>query len=313
MAQVFVQFSTGKDSHATLIYAVKKYGKDKVKAVFCDTGWEVALVYAFAKEICDQLGCELITLRSKRYSGFVDMAKQKSRFPSTKARFCTEELKIKPFIDFLLDDVKDNVIILQGIRADESLSRSKMAEQCTLFKYYLQPYKYDKKGKPKYHSYRKKDVLNFIQTFSDDIHRPFFHENAQDTLAYILENGHRPNPLYWMGFKRVGCMPCVNCVLGEVRLMCQKLPEYAQRLIEAENELLAEGKRTNFFPPGYIPTKYCKKKVVKINKKNGKEQLIGCPSAQEVFDYAMRYANQTELVMEESKGSSCMSAYMICE
>jgi tRNA(Ile)-lysidine synthase TilS/MesJ len=38
--KIIVSFSGGKDSHACLIEAVKKYGADKIEAVFCDTGWE---------------------------------------------------------------------------------------------------------------------------------------------------------------------------------------------------------------------------------------------------------------------------------
>ena len=48
----------------------------------------------------------------------VDLAKRK-RFPSTTARFCTEELKIYPMVDFILT-LEDHVIVVDGIRADES-------------------------------------------------------------------------------------------------------------------------------------------------------------------------------------------------
>ena len=38
--KILVHFAGGKDSQAFLIKAVNDYGKDKVTAVFCDTGWE---------------------------------------------------------------------------------------------------------------------------------------------------------------------------------------------------------------------------------------------------------------------------------
>ncbi len=127
--KVIVQWSGGKDSEACLIWAVEKYGAKKVTAVFCDTGWEHADTYKHVHLIPELLGIKLDILKSKKYEGFVDMAVKKGRFPSTKARFCTEELKIKPMIDYVLDQ-KESLIIIQGIRADESHARSQMESEC---------------------------------------------------------------------------------------------------------------------------------------------------------------------------------------
>ena len=49
-----------------------------------------------------------------------------------------------------------------------------MEKQCTYFKYYTQPYVIGENGKPKYHTYRKEDVLKFRERFSDDLLRPVF-------------------------------------------------------------------------------------------------------------------------------------------
>ena len=130
-----VQFSGGKDSLATLLYAVGKHGAKKVTAVFCDTGWEHELTYQHIKEVIAKIGCEFIVLKGK-YT-FLELAKKKLRFPSTKARFCTEWLKIRPFIDWLLT-IDEHTIIYQGIRANESKSRSLMEKQCFYFKYTIQ-------------------------------------------------------------------------------------------------------------------------------------------------------------------------------
>ena len=43
--KILVSFSGGKDSQACLIKAVNDYGKDKVTAVFSDTGWEHSVTY----------------------------------------------------------------------------------------------------------------------------------------------------------------------------------------------------------------------------------------------------------------------------
>lgn len=105
---------------------MQKYGKDNVIAVFMDTGWEHELTYKHIEEVIKQIGCIYIKLRGK-YT-FLSLAFKKKRFPSTKARFCTEELKIKPFIDWVLAQPYD-MIIVQGIRAEESASHKWYADR----------------------------------------------------------------------------------------------------------------------------------------------------------------------------------------
>ena len=112
--KVLVSFSGGKDSHACLIEAVNKYGSDKIEAVFCDTGWEHPDTYNHIIKTCTDLNVKLTTLKSK--CDFVSLAVYKKRFPSTMARFCTDELKMKPMIDYVLS-LNDSCIIIQGIRA----------------------------------------------------------------------------------------------------------------------------------------------------------------------------------------------------
>ena len=123
--KIIVQFSGGKDSQACLLWAVKKYGNDKVTAVFCDTGWEHEDTYTHIHNVCNQLGVELITLKSSKYKDFVDMSIKKTRFPSTMRRFCTSELKIVPMIDYILSH-DESFIVIQGIRGAESEKRSKL-------------------------------------------------------------------------------------------------------------------------------------------------------------------------------------------
>lgn len=190
--KVLVSFSSGKDSHASLIYAVNKWGKDLVRGVFCDTQWEHALIYPFLEEVCKSLGVELVVIQSE-YS-FIELALKRGRFPSTKARFCTEVLKVRPMIDYVLTQLAifDYLIIMQGIRADESANRSKMEPNCAYFKYYFEPYGYDKEGKPKYFSYRKKDIIELDGISRCDIERPVFSNTAQEVIQQILDADQKP-------------------------------------------------------------------------------------------------------------------------
>ena len=289
-------FSGGKDSTASLIWTIKEYGLKNVTAVFCDTGWEHQKTYDYIKYVEKKLKLNVITLRSKKYKGILDLATQRGRFPSSRVRFCTEELKAKPIIDFILDTVKNHFIAIQGIRADESPKRAKMEKQCTFFKYYFEPYKYDKRGSARYFNYRKKDVSNFCKKYSHDVIRPFFNSTGTETIKYIIDNDLKPNPLYSEGFKRVGCFPCINCSHNEILQIVNRYPERIKYLQKIENEL-----STSFFGPDIIPKRFCSN----IDK-NG----IKYPSTSDVVKYI---TNKNSTLDMFSESNSCMSFYAICE
>jgi 3'-phosphoadenosine 5'-phosphosulfate sulfotransferase (PAPS reductase)/FAD synthetase len=305
--KILVAFSGGKDSQASLIWAKNKF--KNVVAVFCDTGWEHEHTYNHIIDVTNQLEVELVVLKNENYkNGFVDLAKNKKRFPSTKARFCTEQLKSIPMIDYVLSQ-NENLLIVQGIRADESLSRSKMSPNCLFFKYYFEPYGYDKKGKPKYHTYRKKDVIEWRKKqLCEDILRPVFDWNGQQVMQYILENNQRPNPLYYddiprgkVGFSRVGCFPCMMCSLKEIKNIVVSEPKYLDRLRDAEKTV-----GRSFFPPNYIPQRF----QTGFDENSGKRY----PLLDDVIKYVSDDPNQTVMFDdEESEQKGCMSFYHICE
>lgn len=319
--KIIVTFSGGKDSLASLLWIINNFSK-KFEIVFCDTKWESQITYDYIQSISEKLQMPITVLSSKKYDGFIDLALKKKRFPSTRARFCTEELKTKPMIDYILDQVNDDVMVIQGIRGAESLSRSKMQSQCNYFKYYIEPYqtntmlvdslsKQDKltpsqskkltkaserlkigKEDAKFHTYRKKEVLSYMKFHATDVWRPIFDWTAQQTIEYILENGFTPNPLYRMGFKRVGCFPCIMSANTEIYQLGQRFPE---RIIE-----IAEYERTtksSFWGPDSIPKRFYKGAF---------------PLCDDVLKYINTKYAAGEL-FEEFKGVSCMSYYGLCE
>lgn len=177
--KILVSFSGGKDSQACLIQAFKQYGGGNLTAVFCDTGWEHPDTYKHVNDVCLQMGVRLITLKSKY--DFVSLAAHKKRFPSTNARFCTSELKMKPMIDYVLS-LKESCIIIQGIRAGESTARAAMEEECMYFKSYFQP---NKKGRTE--NYRSKDVKEWCSQYDASVLRPIFKWSAQQVIDCILD------------------------------------------------------------------------------------------------------------------------------
>lgn len=302
--KVIVQFSGGKDSLAALLWTIKESGfqKENIEAVFCDVKWEHEVTYKHINEVTTELGIKLITLRSKKYAGLVDLSIKKKRFPSTMARFCTEELKTKPMIDYILDECKCHVLIVQGIRADESKRRSLMQKQCSYFRYYYEPYGYDKKGKPKYHTYRKKEVMEFRKNYLDDVIRPCFEWTGGEVMKYIINAGLKPNPLYYQGMKRVGCFPCIMCNKTEIKAMIEHEPEYIERLKQAEKTV-----GRTFFPPDYIPKRY----MTRIDEKTGKK----IPTVENVIRYVTDKNSTLDLFEDDKKSNNqkCMSFYGICE
>lgn len=287
--KIIVSFSGGKDSQACLIYAVKNYGAKNITAVFCDTGWEHPDTYKHITSVCDTMQVELMTLKPDY--DFVSLAMKKNRFPSTKARFCTVELKIKPMIDYVLS-LKESCIIIQGIRSSESYARSQMEDECMYFKEYFTP-RINKQGKSVYNTYRKKDVIEWCKNYDASVNRPLFDCSSQDVIDIILNANQKPNPLYYKGYSRVGCFPCIMCRKKEILHLMDDEP-MKKRLINAEEQI-----GRSFFPPDYIPKYACSNGIY--------------PSVQDVFKYVSA-KNSTIDMFEPEDGYACMSMFHgLCE
>lgn len=291
--KVVVTFSGGKDSLAALLW-VREHITRNFTTVFCDTGWEHPLTYDYINRIADKLHLDLVILKSTKYCGMVDLARQKKRWPSARARFCTQELKTKPCIDYVLDTIQDNMLMVQGIRAAESPARAAMAKQCTYFKYYFEPYGYDKNGKPRRYSYRKKEVRLFREKFADDLLRPVFDWSAQQVIDYIVAAGLAPNPLYKMGYKRVGCWPCIMASQRDILNISRQSPERIEQIATLETTL-----HSSFFGPDKIPIHAIA---------NGKTY----PNVRDVVRYT-QWQNATGSLFDDDTATSCMSFYGLCE
>ena len=140
---------------------------------------------------------------------FLDLCIWKGRFPSTKARFCTQELKINPTISYIKSLMSDGATVMSwsGERAEESLARSKKPVKEVLFK----------------------SENSVAYTY-----RPILRWTEQMCFDKLKEHGIKPNPLYAQGFNRVGCFPCVMCRKSEIRRIADLYPEVFERLKEWE-------------------------------------------------------------------------------
>jgi 3'-phosphoadenosine 5'-phosphosulfate sulfotransferase (PAPS reductase)/FAD synthetase len=108
-----LSLSGGKDSSALAIYM-----RDKVEGMeyaFCDTGKELPETYEYLARLEAYLGKQIIRLNSDRgFDHWLDI--YGGYLPSSRMRWCTRQLKLKPFEDYV---GKDPVVSYVGIRADE--------------------------------------------------------------------------------------------------------------------------------------------------------------------------------------------------
>ena len=109
--------SGGKDSAALAVYIKDKYPKlhDMIEYFFSDTGAELKEVYDFLDKLEAYLGKEIVRLSSgKNFDHWLQM--NNGFLPSAKQRWCTREMKLRPFEQFVGEDL---VVSYIGIRADE--------------------------------------------------------------------------------------------------------------------------------------------------------------------------------------------------
>ena len=316
--KVVVQFSGGKDSAASLIWAVEKYGASNVIAQFSDTGWESSFTYNYVEEFTNVLNVPLVVCRK---TSMVKLAIERGRFASSMARFCTQVLKVHAMIDWVLDTYKQPALWVQGIRWDESDKRAKMPNQCRMFRHYIEPYT-DKKGKKRFHTYRSDEVREYLETinFVHPVIRPVIDKTADQVIRMIQDKDLPLNPLYYFGQSRVGCYPCHMVGLEEIYQLSIRDPDRINYVAWLEERL-----GTTFFPPNKIPVRYCSKKVERKRIKNPLElETIGgghvvagkyvmCPTIKDVVRYVHDQRANLSLFEDKTQPPGCFSHYHICE
>lgn len=318
-----VSISGGKDSTATALLA-KEQGKE-FQMVFADTGNEHQLTYDYIDYLEEKLG-PIKRLKSNfdaqikhkrevvqvkwRNDGvpeetieralavlvptgnpFLDLCIWKGRFPSTRRRFCSEQLKHVPLDEYaikLLEEETLELLSWQGIRADESRSRA-LLEECE--------------------DHPKIDGLIW--------YRPILKWKAEDCFAIAKRHGLKPNPLYKMGMSRVGCMPCIHATKGEVFEIARRFPEELERLGEWEKIVSDASKRgaSTFFDARVVQKHLGLPKITAANvnqvspKTHGVTQYVS-------WSKTVHGGRQFDLMKEIEVNTEelvCKSHYGLCE
>lgn len=252
-----VSVSGGKDSTATLLLAVER-NVENIRAVFMDTGNEHEATYEYLSYLEDSTGLKierikadasrLIENRRKIITEdwtdpdsisqalehlhptgipFLDHAIAFGFFPAHGARWCTNYLKVSVFRNqVVLPALAEGADLTswQGVRRDESRARSCLEESEFLTRD-------DKTGAEAW------------------IYRPILDWKAEDCFAMIQRHGLKPNPLYKLGFSRVGCMPCIMNKKAEIALMAERFPDHVERIRKWEQIVskCTASKRSSFF------------------------------------------------------------------
>ncbi len=110
--------SGGKDSAALAIYLKQQNKIPEIEYFFTDTGVELPEIYTFLDKLEIYLGQEIKKLGNENKKDFFHHLKMKDgMLPSPQQRWCTKDMKLAPFEEFIGDD---ECISYIGIRADEN-------------------------------------------------------------------------------------------------------------------------------------------------------------------------------------------------
>lgn len=220
--------SGGKDSTAALLWMIHESGipREKLDVTFCDTDnehdWTIDHIRMLSEKV------HPITVLNPDL-GFYDLALKKRRFPSAKARFCTQHLKIIPtqrHITGLFAACK-KVVSVSGVRANESEERSKLEEW---------------------------DYSSALLTLQ---WRPLIRWTINDVLAIHRKYGIPLNPLYSMGAERVGCFPCIMSRKAEIRNITLNFPDRLDKIRNAEASFVQTfGRYSSFFATDKVPPRF---------------------------------------------------------
>lgn len=258
-----VGLSGGIDSQAAALWVRNRYPAEDVIALNTDAGeWEhpltvksvddysahvfpVTRVIPLMKDIwADGSGKpEEYGVNPDAPLTFVGLAIWKHRFPSRRAQFCTEILKLRPQRRWVRDNVTDDYVRYIGNRRDESKARE---------------------GTP---------FSRWDEFFDCEVRAPLADWTKQMCFDYVKAHGEPINPLYAQGAKKVGCKQCVNGSKDDILNTAIRFPFVIDEIRQAESEVGA-----TFFPPFTIPGRQIAfvDEVVEWSKtkRGGRQQLF---------------------------------------
>ena len=182
---VLVPWSGGKDSTAALLVAIEAFGRDRVRAVYVDTGIDFPENLEYVERVASMLGVDYVVKRATVDDGLLI---EGMPMPDPDYRWCTGR-KLDALREGFREAARGRVVVVTGDRDAESERRAKRP-----------PVRLDEKlGYP---------VVSPLKLWS-----------GAHVQAYILSKGIPLNPLYEKGFYRIGCYICFALRGWEIEVM----------------------------------------------------------------------------------------------
>ena len=201
---------------------------------------------------------------------FTKMIQVKGRSPSRKAQFCTEILKLRPQKRWIAANVTDDYERYTGLRRDESENR---------------------KNTP---------AREWDDYFDCYVNHPLFDWPKQRCFDSVLAAGEPINPLYSLGFGRVGCAPCVNSGKDDIARWADRFPEMISKVRKME-----EITNSTFFSPcvpGMKP------------RRDGRGKISVYNWVDEVVEWAKTDRGGYQFnILRDLERPNCESKYGLCE
>lgn len=125
--------SGGRDSAALAVFMRQRYPELDLEYFFTDTGKELPEVYEFLTRLEGFLGKPITRLNPDRDFDFW-LKSYNNYLPSVQARWCTRQLKLRPFEDWVRAFIKqgDEVVSYVAIRADEDFREGYTSKNAAL-------------------------------------------------------------------------------------------------------------------------------------------------------------------------------------
>lgn len=215
--------SGGKDSAALAIYMRDKI--PEMEYFFADTGAELPETLAFVDLMEDYLGKKITRLNSGR--GFDYYLKLNGNFlPTARSRWCTINLKLKPFEDFVGNDP---VISYVAIRADEPYRTGYIST---------------------------KPNITAVYPFKDD-------GKVKDDILKILEESGIGIPKYYEWRSRSGCYFCFYQRKIEWIGLYENHPDLFEKAKEFEEYHKSFGRNHSWSQDEYLEEMLARKEEIK--------------------------------------------------
>jgi 3'-phosphoadenosine 5'-phosphosulfate sulfotransferase (PAPS reductase)/FAD synthetase len=263
-----VGFSGGIDSQACARWVLNRYPAEDVILVNSDAGGNehpitTRFIRKYSRKVHPVIEVSAIVADIWKTENFAEtkgldgnekltfdrMIAIKGRPPSRTAQFCTSILKLQPQKRWMDEHFGpggkyegQEFIRYTGVRRDESSKRSDAP------------------------------ITEWDRYYDCELLRPIADWTKQMCFDYVQAHGEEVNPLYKLGFNRVGCAPCINSSKADIRNWFDRAPEMIEKVRAWEKKT----KRTFFSPmvPGLAMNTIDQVVDWAFTKHGGKEKLV---------------------------------------